>query len=110
MPMGLSNSLAAFQRLMDSIFRDLPFVSLYFDDCIIHSHTPEEHLAHIDMVFRRLQQHSLLARLGKCKFFQESIEFLGHIINGNGIRTDPAKISALRDCPVPRSLKDLQAF
>ena len=110
MPMGLSNSPAAIQRLMDSIFRDLPFVGLYFDDCIIHSHTPEEHLTHIDMVFQRLQQHSLLARLGKCKCFQESIKLLGHIIHGNGIRTDLAKVSAVRDCPVPRSLKDLQAF
>ena len=110
MPMGLSNSPAAFQRLMDSIFRDLPFVSLYFDDCIIHSHTPAEHLQHLDVVFQRLKQHSLLARLGKCKCFQESIEFLGHIIDGDGIRTDPAKIAAVHDCPVPRTLKDLQAF
>lgn len=110
MPMGMSNSPASFQRLMDSIFRDLPFVSMYFDDCIIHSHTPEEHLHHLDTVFQRLQQHSLLARLGKCKFFQESIEFLGHIIDGNGIRTDPAKIAAVQNCPVPRTLKDLQSF
>lgn len=110
MPMGMSNSPAAFQRLMDSIFRDLPFVSMYFDDCIIHSHTPEEHLQHLEVVFQRLQQHSLLARLGKCRFFQESIEFLGHIIDGNGIHTDPEKIAAVKNCPIPRTLKDLQSF
>jgi putative transposase len=54
MPMGVSNAPAAFQRLMDSIFQDLPFVSAYFDDVCVHSHSAVEHMHHLYIVFQRL--------------------------------------------------------
>ena len=110
MPMGVPNAPAAFQRLMDSMFRDLPFVSCYFDDVVIHSHSAEEHLRHLAIVFERLHQHSLLTRLNKCKTIQKSIQFLGHIIDGTGVHTDPEKLQAVQQCPTQQSVCELQSF
>ena len=98
MPMGVPNAPAAFQRLMDSIFRDLPFVSCYFDDVVIHSHSAEEHLRHLAIVFERLHQHSLLTRFNKCKKFQSSIPYyrwLGYTLTQRSFK--PSNSTPLRD-------------
>ena len=88
---------------MDSIFRDLPFVSCYFNYTVIHSHLAEKHLLHQAIVFECLYQHSLLTRLNKCIFFQLSILFLGHIIDGTGVHTDPEKLQAVQQCPTQQA-------
>ena len=101
MPMGVSNAPAAFQWLMDSIFLDLPFVSCYFHDVVIHLHLAEEHMQHLAIVFESL--HSLLTCLNKSKNFQLSIQFLGHIIDGDGVHTDPEKLQAVQQCPTQQA-------
>jgi hypothetical protein len=88
MGMGLTNAAPTFQRLMDSIFRDLDFVSCYLDDIMIASKTAEEHLAHIEIVLQRLQQHNLLARETKCVFFQSEVKFLGYVFSAAGKAVD----------------------
>ena len=52
----------------------------------------------------------LKIRLIKCRLLQTSMQYLGHIISGEGIRTDPAKISCVANWPVPRNKADLQGF
>jgi hypothetical protein len=71
MGMGLSNAALTFQCLMDSIFRDLNFVSAYLDDIIIASQTEEERLQHIKRVLQRLSDHRLIARETNNAFFKQ---------------------------------------
>ena len=61
-------------------------------------------------IFQRLKDANLTLKPSKCHFFQKEVEFLGHIVNAEGIHTDPKKIAAVRDWPLPRRLKDIRAF
>ena len=57
MSMGLTNAAPTFQRLMDSVFGDLDFVSCYLDDILIASRSVEEHLQHLATVLARLKKY-----------------------------------------------------
>jgi hypothetical protein len=108
---GLTHAPSAFQRLMNSIFHDLiqqRIVQVYLDDILVMSKMPEEHLKHVDMVFARLQQHSLRVKMSKCDWAKLEVKFLGHVIGHGTVRPDPAKIQVIKNWPIPRNLKGLQ--
>ena len=83
---------------------------VYVDDVIIFSRTAKEHLEHIKEILRRLCKHGLYIKPKKCKFGEEEIAYLGHVINHEGIHTDPAKIRAVAAYPVPTSITEARAF
>ena len=58
---------------------------LYLDDIIIFSDTEEEHLAHIEEIFKRLEAADLKMKRSKCDFFKKHIHYLGHLISADGI-------------------------
>ena len=112
MPFGLTNAPATFQRLMERCLKDLHLKEclIYLDDIIIFSKTFDQHLVRLESVFLRLWQHGLKLKPSKCEFFKSEIKYLGHIVSENGIATDPEKISALKQWPRPRNIKDLRKF
>ncbi|KAL2095623.1 hypothetical protein ACEWY4_007771 [Coilia grayii] len=112
MPMGVCNGPATFQRLMQATMNDLIFQILlvYLDDICLFSSTFSEHLERLDIVLRRLQETGLKVKIAKCHFLQEKVTFLGHQISAEGIATDPNKISAVKEWPVPTTLKRLRSF
>ncbi|KAI4812430.1 hypothetical protein KUCAC02_023818 [Chaenocephalus aceratus] len=97
MPQGLCNSPASFMRMMLSIFGDLNFSSLlcYLDDLLVFAATEEEALERLEVVFQRLRLHNLKLSPKKCHLMRSSVKFLGHIIDGNGVAMDPAKIEVI---------------
>lgn len=109
---GLTNAPATFQRVMNRIFKDYigKFVLVYLDDILVMSRTPEEHEKHLRIVLEVLRQEGLRAKLSKCEFNKPELHFLGHVIGKDGIAVDPAKIAVIEKWPVPKSLKELQAF
>lgn len=112
MPFGLTNSPATFQRLMERCLGDMQYRDclVYLDDIIVFSSTIEEHISRLQSVFQRLKEFGLKLKPSKCHFLQEKVKYLGHIVSKNGVETDPDKTSAVRDWPVPRSIKELQKF
>lgn len=112
MPFGLTNAPASFQSLMNDLFRDMfdICVIIYLDDILIFSSTLEEHRKHVLEVLKRLQQHRLYAKVEKCSFHTQEVEYLGFIVTTDGVKMDPAKISAIRDWPKPTSIHDIQSF
>lgn len=112
MPMGVCNGPATFQRLMQATMNDLIFQILlvYLDDILLFSETFTSHLERLDIVLKRLQQTGLKVKVEKCHFLQERVTFLGHQISAEGISTDPNKISAVKEWPVPTTLKGLRSF
>ena len=80
MPFGLKNVAQTFQRLMDRIFRGLPFVFIYLDDVLVASRTRKLHIEHLRVVLELLVQNRLVLNLDKCSFVQHEIEYLGHKI------------------------------
>ncbi|KAJ0954954.1 putative nucleotidyltransferase, Ribonuclease H [Helianthus annuus] len=112
MPFSLTNATATFQTIMNDIFRPLlrPKVVIFFDDILIYSPTWEEHMADLHLVFSTLLQHQFMVNRQKCSFGQQSVEYLGHIIDGQGVSMDPKKIDAVLHWPVPKNLKGLRGF
>lgn len=112
MPFGLCNAPATFQRLMDTVLRDIlwQFVVVYIDDINIGSKTFEEHLVHLEQVFSRLEEAGLKLSPEKCFFFKDEIPFLGHVVSRTGIHTDPEKLKVIKEFPVPRDLTQLRGF
>jgi hypothetical protein len=112
MPFGLCNAPATFQRLMDTVLRDIlwQFVVVYIDDINIGSITFEEHLVHLEQVFNRLEKAGLKLSPEKCFFFKEELPFLGHVISKNGIQTDPEKLRTIKEFPIPKDLTQLRGF
>ena len=109
MPMGLRNSGASFQRLMDSLFRDLDCVFIYLDD-LIFSPDEETHQRDLDSVFRILHEHQLRVSLDKCLLYQTEIDFLGHRITAQGAQPAPHKVSAVADFAQPIGADGLRRF
>jgi cleavage and polyadenylation specificity factor subunit 1 len=110
MPFGLMNAAQTFQRLMDRLFRHLPFVFTYLDDHLIASATMEEHLEHLSQFFSVLQKNGLTINPAKCVFAVPSLKFLGHMVSESGIVPLPRHVSAIQNFPPPTDLKQLQRF
>jgi hypothetical protein len=112
MPFGLTNAPSTFQALMNEVFRShlRKFVLVFFDDILVYSKGLEEHTAHLKTVLQILALHQLYAKMSKCVFATSEVEYLGHIISGEGVKTDPKKIAAMVDWPIPKSLKALRGF
>lgn len=112
MPQGVTNAPSTFQRLMERCMGDLHLkeVLVFLDDLIIFSDTLEEHERRLLSVLHRLRDFGLKLSPEKCKFFQTSVRYLGHVVSEQGVETDPEKISALKSWPVPQTLKELRSF
>jgi len=94
---GLHSVPATFQRLLDSILGPElePHVFVFLDDIIIANPMFEEHLRHLIEVFNCLRNVRLRLNPTKCRFCVPELKYLGHIINRQGVRTDPEKIKAI---------------
>ena len=110
MPFGLKNAAQTFQRLMDKLFRHLPFVFVYLDDILIASRDLAEHMRHLRQVFQILRDAGLQINPAKCTFCAASLTFLGHNVDSSGISPMEKHVKALTDFPPPSDLKQLQRF
>ncbi|KAB5595388.1 Transposon Tf2-7 polyprotein [Ceratobasidium theobromae] len=112
MPFGLKNAPATFQRFMNELFADLldDYVVVYIDDILIYSKDHEEHTKHVREVLKRLREAHLFCKESKCKFWVNSVVYIGIVISPDGISMDKEKIEAIEQWKTPTSLKELQAF
>ncbi|MCW4335043.1 MAG: RNase H-like domain-containing protein [Candidatus Thiodiazotropha endolucinida] len=112
MPMGLVNSPATYQRLMEHIMSGLQYEKclIYLDDCIVYSKTFDEHITRLDEVFTRINKANLKFTPKKCHIFKDEVKFLGHIVSQKGIATCEEKVTAVKEWPVPTCLKEVRSF
>ena len=61
-------------------------------------------------MFERLHENNLKLKPSKCKLFRSKVSYLGHVVSEKGIHTDPSKIEAIKNWPVPKSTKDERRF
>ena len=109
-PFGLKNAGQDFQRLMDRILGDVPHTFVYLDDILIASDSMEQHLEDLERVFNILEDNGLVVNRKKCILGASSIEFLGHLVDANGIRPLPEKVEAIKKVAPPTTIKELQRF
>jgi hypothetical protein len=112
MPFGLTKAPATFQSLMNEVFRAhvRKFILVFFDDILVYSPTLGDHYQHLEIVLKLLRTHQLVARATKCFFGHSQVEYLGYVITEHGVATDPLKIQAIVDWPIPTNLKQLRGF
>ncbi|KAH9246539.1 hypothetical protein BASA81_015914 [Batrachochytrium salamandrivorans] len=111
MPFGLANAPAQFQRMMNSLFRNVigKHVLVYLDDIVIYSDNMSDHIVQVHNVLRVLQDNGLYCKAEKCHFYKSEIKYLGYIISADGLRMDPSKISAVQSWPTPKK-HDSQSY
>jgi len=97
LPFGLTNAPTFFMDLMNRVFRPFldKFVVVFIDNILVYSKTREEHANHLRIVLKTLAEHKLYAKLKKCEFWLERVQFLGHIVTKDGISVDPTKVETI---------------
>ena len=95
---------------MDTILCDLPFITTYLDDVLIHSSSVEEHESHLKVVFDRLQSAGLTLRGGKCSIDVCQVRYLGHVFSARGMEPDSTKLSAVSQWLTPSNSNDFRSF
>lgn len=111
-PFGLKNAPYVFQKAIDYVLGDLRYtkVLVYLDDILIPSKTLEEGLETLEIVLQRLQNHGVCLNMEKCYFLQDEIEYLGYIIKAGQISPNPAKVTAIKEFPVPKDVHQVRQF
>ncbi|GJU69573.1 putative reverse transcriptase domain-containing protein [Tanacetum coccineum] len=112
MPFGLTNAPIIFIDLMNRVCRLYldKFVIVLIDDILIYSKTQEEQVEHLRLVLELLKKEKLYAKFSKCEFWLRKVQFLRHVINGNGIHVDPSKIEAVKNRKAPRTPTKVRSF
>jgi hypothetical protein len=112
MSFGLTNALAYFMYLMNSVFmQELDkFIVVFIDDILIYSKNPKDHVKHLHVVLQRLTDHHLYAKFSKFEFWLDTVKFLGQSISSDGISIDPSKVQEVLDWKSPTSVHQIRSF
>ena len=110
-PFGLAQAPAYFQQLISIVLQDCSdFAMAYLDDIIIFSQNEEEHLKHIEIIFKKLKKAGSKLKGSKCNFFKKEIPYLVHLISVSSIQPLTEILDSIRNMPNPRSPKEIKQF
>ena len=109
-PFGLAQAPAYFQRLVNEVLSGLTFAFGYLDDILVFSPDMETHLKHLRLLFERLRSADLKLKEVKCNFLKKHIQYLGHIISGEGITPVPEKLESIQKMLPPTNPKEVKQF
>ena len=110
---GLTNSLATFQTMMNTILRPVIVkgkVQVYMDDILVYTLTMKEHWELIRRVLKILKENKLFLKPEKCKFKKEQVDYLGVVISAKGVSVDPKKVEDIKMWPKLKKLVEVQEF
>ncbi len=110
--MVLQNAPLTFQRMINTLFADVIGNGLfvYLVDLIVVSKDIDSHFKKISIVFQKLTQAGFREKITKCELLNSRIEFLGHLVDGDGIHTADSKITAMKNFPTPKSVENVRSF
>ena len=110
-PFGLLQVPAYFQLLIDNVLQGCSkFAMGYLNDIIIFIRTEEEHLEHLEQIFKKLREYGLKMKREKCNFFKKHLQYLGHLVSEEGFKVLPEKIKSIKNMPSPKTSKEVKQF
>nr|GEU93158.1 hypothetical protein [Tanacetum cinerariifolium] len=109
---GLTNAPAVFMDLMNRVCKPYldKFIIVFIDDILIYSKDEKEHGKHLKIILELFKKERLYFKFSKCDFWLDSVQFLGHVIDRNGVHVDPAKIEAIRNWAAPTTPTKVRQF
>ncbi|GBP58918.1 Uncharacterized protein K02A2.6 [Eumeta japonica] len=107
---GLSSAPAIFQKTMERILAGIEGICIFLDDILISGPNKDTHRKRLNEVLNRLQEAGLTLQKEKCVFFQKSIEYLGFVIDKDGLHTSPGKVKAIKEAEPPKNVSQLKSF
>nr|GEV63681.1 putative reverse transcriptase domain-containing protein [Tanacetum cinerariifolium] len=112
MPFGLTNAPAVFMDLMNRMCKPYldEFVIVFIVDILIYSKNKKEQKEHLKAILELLKKEELYAKFSKCEFWIPKVQFLGHVIDSQGIHVDPAKIESIKDWASPMTPTEIHQF
>nr|GEZ50004.1 putative reverse transcriptase domain-containing protein [Tanacetum cinerariifolium] len=112
MPFRLTNAPVVFMDLMNRVCKPYldKFVIVFIDDILIYSKDEKEREEHLKAILELLKKEELYAKFSMCEFWIPKVQFLGHVINSQGIHVDPAKIKSVKDWESPKSPTEIRQF
>ena len=110
LPYGVAAAPSIFQKIMDQILPKLPGVVCYLDDILVTDKDTQEHFSNLEAVLQKLQEHNLRIKSTKCKFLQNSVEYLGQVVSAQGIDTSQRKAEAVLKMSPPTNQRSLRSF
>nr|GEU97004.1 hypothetical protein [Tanacetum cinerariifolium] len=105
MPFGLTNAPTVFMDLMNRVCKSYldRFVIVFIDYILIYSKNRKDHEGHLKLILKLLKEEEFYTKFLKCEFWLSKVQFLGHVIDSEGIHVDPAKMEAIKDWESPSS-------
>ena len=111
-PFSLTNAPATFQVYINRALAGLVdvYYVVYLDDILIYSNIRKEYTQYLRLIIERLKKYALYASRKKYEFYTYQLEFLGFIINGDGVLIDKRKLAVVKEQPILKTLKEVQSF
>nr|GEU33174.1 putative reverse transcriptase domain-containing protein [Tanacetum cinerariifolium] len=112
MPFGLTNAPTVFMDLRNRVCKPYldKFIIVFIDDILIYSRNKEKHANHLRIILELLRKEKLYAKFSKCDFWIRTVQFLGHLIDSQGLHVDPAKIEAVKNWASPTTPTEIRQF
>ena len=107
---GVSSAPGIFQRIMEQVLQGMPMVAVYLDDILVTGTSYDEARRNLHAVLQRLQDAGLTLKLEKCEFMQDSVVYLGHKLDAEGIRPTEEKTTAIQNAPAPTNVSELRSY
>jgi len=109
MPFGLKNAKATYQKMMNTVFKDLigNLVEVYMDDMIVKTPVKRDPVTDLERIFEQMRRYKMWLNPNKCTFCVEARKFLGFMLTHRGIKVNPEKCKAVVEMQSPRSVKEV---
>ena len=110
LPFGVSSAPGIFQRVMESLLEGIPGVVVYIDDILVTGCSDKEHMENLERTLHRLSEAGLRLKKEKCVFLAKSVQYLGYVIDAEGLHPMPEKVKAVQEAPNPTNVTELKSY